>query len=150
LKKWAKKDLSTIIENAEKRQLVRVISMLIWVSWGVYLFVIFTGFYFKDWKTLFAALAASIMLTLPFIMLRRGHLQASSLIIMLFELCTVTFLATAGQGIRDAALLAFPILFIFAGLVLNRAFFRLCVGLAMLAVGWLALGETYGWFVPRP
>jgi signal transduction histidine kinase len=33
---------------------------------------------------------------------------------------------------------------------LNRAFFRLCVGLAMLAVGWLALGETYGWFVPRP
>ena len=69
---------------------------------------------------------------------------------MLSALGTVTTIATVGQGIHDLTIIAFPIVFIVASLTLNRAFFRLCVGLALAAVGWLAFGEVNGWFVPQP
>jgi len=62
---------------------------------------------------------------------------------------TITIIATIGQGIRDIALIAYPIIFIFAGLTLNRALFRVCVGLTLLAIIWLGAGETLGWFVTR-
>ncbi len=97
-----------------------------------------------------ATVAGSVLQTVPWWLLKRGRLRASSLIVMLSVLGTVTAIATIGQGIHDLALVAFPIVFIFAGLTLNRALFRVCVGLTLVAIGWLAFGETNGWFVPVP
>ncbi len=138
------------IENEEDRQLARVLATLIWASWGVFLFVIFTAVVDADRRLIVVTLLGCAGLILPMVLLRRRHLRASSLILMLFMLGTVTFIATIGQGIRDLSLVAFPILFIFAGLALEQKYFRLCIGLALLAATWLALGEIYGWFTPVP
>ena len=143
-------DLLTGYENEEDRQLARILVILIFASWGLFLFVICTALYYSDWKLMAATLAGCILLILPLALLKRHQLQSSSLIVTLIMLGIVTTTATVGQGIRDLAIVAFPIVFVFAGLTLNRAFLGLCVGLSLAAVIWLVFGETYGWFVPRP
>ena len=140
----------TIYDSAEDRQLARILSTLIWATWSVYLVTTFTGLSYGDWKLIAVTLTGIVLLSASMLLLRRGHLRASSLIFVLDALGTVTMLATVGQGIRDLAIVAIPIIFVFAGLTLNRALFRLCVGLALAAVCWLVLGEIYDWFVPVP
>jgi len=142
--------LTTIYQNEEDRQLARIISILIWAAWGTYLFVLFTALFYGDWKLIIAILAGCTLQIVPLILLRRRNLRASSLTIVLIMLGTITIIATIGQGIRDLSIVAFPIIFIFAGMTLNRALFRLCIGLALGAVCWLDLGETFGWFVTQP
>ena len=143
-------DLSAISKNEEARQSVSALSMLIWASWGVYLIVIIANFYYQDWKTIIVTLAGSALLGVALVLLRHQHLHTSGLIIVLIELGTVTFIATVGQGIRDLAIVAFPIILFFAGIVLERVLFRLCVGLSLVAVCWLVFGEFYGWFITQP
>lgn len=142
--------MPTVYENEEDRQLARILSILLWASWGAYLFVILAALYYKDWQSTAVTLGGCALLIVPLILLRRQHLRASSLIIVLMVLGTATTIATVGQGIRDLAIVTFPIIFVFAGMVLDRALFRLCVGLTLLAVCWLVFGENYGWFVPKP
>jgi PAS domain S-box-containing protein len=137
-------------ESNEDQNWARVLSLLILASWGTYLFVLFTGFYFNDWRIVAATLSGSALLVAPMLLLRRGQLQTASLIFMLIELGTVTFISTVGQGIRDLGVVAFPIIIIFAGLALEQTLFRLCVALTILAAAWLAIGETYGLFVTTP
>ena len=137
-------------EFDEYRHLVRVLSTLIWASWGAYLFVIITALFYKDIRLILVTLAGSVLLIVPLVLMRRRELRLSSLVLMLIVLGTVTFIATIGQGIRDLALVTFPIILIFAGLALDRAYFRLCVGLTLAAAFWLGLGEEYGWFTAQP
>jgi PAS domain S-box-containing protein len=143
-------DLSTNSVNPEDQQLRRVLSTLIWASWGVYLFVIITALFYNDRVLFVATLAGCTSLGVPLVLIRRRRLHAASLVVLLIELVTVTIIATVGQGIRDLAMLAFPILLIFAGLALERPYFRISVGLTILAVCWLVFGEAFGWFVTKP
>jgi hypothetical protein len=106
-------DLSTNSVNPEDQQLRRVLSTLIWASWGVYLFVIITALFYNDRVLFVATLAGCTSLGVPLVLIRRRRLHAASLVVLLIELVTVTIIATVGQGIRDLAMLAFPILLIF-------------------------------------
>jgi len=144
------RDLSINIENEEERQLIGILTTLIYVSWGMFLFVCMTGILYNDKRLIVATLSGCAALILPMVLLKRRHFRASSLFSTLIILGTITFFATIGQGIHDLAVLAFPILFIFAGMVLERKYFALVVGLALVAVGWLFFGETLGWFTTVP
>jgi signal transduction histidine kinase len=143
-------DLVANSKAEEDLQLAGILSKLIWAAWGVFLFVIVIALYNHDRWLIVVTLTGCALLILPLVMLRRRHLHASILILMLIMLGTVTFIATIGQGIRDLTIVSFPILFIFAGLALERKFFRLCVGFALVAVCWLVFGETFGWFTTAP
>jgi signal transduction histidine kinase len=140
----------SIFINEENTRLVGILSIIILASWGVYLFVIITAIYYKDWSTLITTAVGCALLFVPFLLLGHQKLRASSLLVVLFEIFTITIIATLGQGIRDLAIVAFPIIIIFAGLVLDRELFRLCVGLLLVAVCWLVFGEEFGWFVTKP
>jgi PAS domain S-box-containing protein len=140
----------TIYKNEEDRRLARIISILVWVTWGVYLFVIITALYFNDQTLLISTLTGCALLFIPLVLLKHQQLRASSLVVVLIELGTVTIIATVGQGIRDLAVISFPIIIIFAGMALNRGFFRISVGFTLLAVFWLVIGENFGWFVTKP
>ena len=138
-------------ENEEDRRSARIISTLIFVSWGAYFFVIIlTLLSNKDLFLICAIFVGCVLQLVPYFLVRRGHLYASSTLVVLNAICTLTFVATIGQGIRDLSLIAFPIIFIFAGLTLNRNLFRLCVVISILAVCWLSMGEIMGWFIPQP
>jgi diguanylate cyclase (GGDEF)-like protein/PAS domain S-box-containing protein len=140
----------TEFENEENSQLVRILTMFIWITWGVYFAVLATALVFKNWKLTAATLIGNALLLIPLELLRRDRLRFSSVLVVLFSIVTVTVIATIGQGVRDLALVAFPLILIFAGRVLNRKFFLLSVSLALAAVCWLALGEIYGGFIPKP
>ena len=139
-----------IYETAENRQMARILSILIWVTLGTYLFVIFTGLVYYDWMVVAVTLAGVALLIVPFSLVRGGHLRASSFSYTLIVLGTVTFIAAVGQGIRDLAIVTLPIIFIFAGLTLGRALFRLCIGLTLVAISFLTIGEVNGWIVTKP
>ena len=139
-----------IDEADEPRQVARIVFILIWVTWGTFVFVIFTGLFYRDWALVSVTLAGCLLLGVPFGLVKGGKLRPGSLIYMLIVLITVTLIASVGQGIRDLAITTLPIIFIFAGLTLSRTLFRICVGLTLLAAVWLAVGEVYGWIVTKP
>lgn len=137
-------------EKEEENRIARLISILIYISWGTYAFTIFFGILFKDWHLILAALVGCLLLFIPFVMIKRGKLHFSSFIMVLSSLAVVTFVATIGQGIRDLSIIALPIVLIFAGLTMDRIRFGICVTTALLAISWLAIGENIGWFDPKP
>jgi diguanylate cyclase (GGDEF)-like protein len=138
------------LESEEDRQLRGILSILIYASLGMFLFVCITGILYGDYRLIAATLLGCAGLIIPMGLLKRRHLQASSLFTTLIILVAVTFFATIGQGIHDLAIVSFPILLIFAGMVLARKYFLLVVGLMFVSIGWLFLGETFGWFIPVP
>lgn len=143
--------LSTFeFEKEEDRRIARLISTLIYISWATYTVAIFFGILFKDWLLVAATLVGFIFLIIPFVMIRLGKLHLSSFILVLSALATITFIATIGQGIRDLSIVALPIIIIFAGLTLDQLRFRISVGITLLAISWLAVGENMGWFYPKP
>jgi PAS domain S-box-containing protein len=144
------RDLQLSSESEELNQTARIISVLIWAMLGGFLFVFFTGVYFKDWKLIAVTISGCVLLIMTMLFLKRQHIQSISLALALIMLSSLTAIATVGQGIRDLAVLGFPIVLIFSGLTINRKFFRLCVGFSLVAVGWLVIGENYRWFVTVP
>lgn len=137
-------------EKEEEKRIARLISILIYISWGAYAVTILFGILFKDRNLVLAALAGCVLLFIPFVMIKRGKLRFSSFILVLSALGIVTFIATIGQGIRDLSIIALPIVLIFAGLTLDRLRFGICVTTALVAISWLAIGENMGWFDPKP
>ena len=139
-----------VYETEEDRQLARILSTLIWASCGTYLAVIIISLYTTEWRLLAVMLVGCTLLMAPLVLLRRRHLYSSSLAAVLIVLGTVTTIATANQHLRDVVIVAYPIIFLFAGMVFSRALFRLCVGLTLAAVCWLFIGESNVWFVTKP
>ena len=86
---------------------------------------------------------------MPFWLVKKNNLFAASFILMALTFSAATAFATIGQGIRDIALVTFPVIYIFAGLTFNRTILRVCIAMSFISIGWLAFGEGYGWFVPR-
>lgn len=143
-------DQSTNLDSEDDRRLAGVITSIIWASGGGYFTFIIISLFAHNILAIVLTLVCYSLLSIPIILLRRGHLRLSGLAVMLIELGTLTAISTVGQGIRDISIVAFPIILIFAGLALDRLYFRLCVGLTLGAVCWLALGEHFGLFVTTP
>ncbi|HET6487580.1 MAG TPA: PAS domain S-box protein, partial [Spirochaetia bacterium] len=132
------------------RQSRRVSSVLILASLGTYVIVGLVTIYAHDWRTVETVAVGAALLGIPHALLRRGHHRLGNLILMVIAVASVTVLATVGQGIRDLALLAFPIIFIYVGLTSDRAMLVLCGVLTFLSLLWLALGQPLGWYAPVP
>jgi len=145
-------DLNRNIElnEEEDRHTARIQKILIAISWITYAIVMISGFYLADVRLITVTFVAIVMQFIPLYLIRRGKLKTSSLLLVINAIGTVTFVALVGQGVRDLALIACPIVFIFAGLMLDRLYFRVSVGIAMLCVLWLSVGEYQGWFIPVP
>ena len=138
----------TDFKNLEEKQAAQALIMLVLASLVIYIILVFSGFYWRDWALIFVAAGGFVFQALPFWLLKRGKVVAASIILMVSTLTLVTVFATVGQGIHDVALVAFPIVFVFAGLTFNRRVLILCIALTIAALGWLALGQINGWFIP--
>ena len=137
------------IEEGRKES-ERILSVLIRISWAAYLAVIISGLFWGDWALIRAIVISGIVLIIPFWLFKRGHLFASGFVLVLTVLITVTSVATIGMGIRDEAILAYPVILIYASLALNRVSFRICVLVTFAALAWLVFGEASGLFIPQP
>jgi len=124
--------------------------MLFLVSACVYLYVFGLGIYSHDMILVAVTSASCLIIIIPFILLLRKKLIASSFSFVLIVLVTVTALATVGQGIQDTDMVAYPIVFIFAGLTLNKKLFKICVATALGSVIWLIFSDFFHWYTPIP
>jgi len=136
--------------NEEDRRLAKIISIIIGATWIGYLFVFILGIFFHDNALIALTVAGSTLLLVPMVQLRQQKLQISSLFLVVIELATLITIASVGQGIHDLAMLGIPIIILFAGIVLDKLYFRISIGLMLLAVLWLFFGEKFGWFVTKP
>src|SRR5271169_2741439 len=118
-------------KNIEQQQTALLLTRLVVAE--LVLFAVLAGLiaFWGDWQTFAAIGLASILQIFPLWMLRRKSLQAAGLLFVVINIGITTFIAMVGQGIYDLSIIAFPIIFIFAGLTLNRTQFRLCIGLAI-------------------
>jgi two-component system cell cycle sensor histidine kinase/response regulator CckA len=137
-------------ESVGTLQTTRVSYILILATLGSYLVVGLICLYFRDWNTLGAIGGGSITLILPYVLFRRGRLRVGILLLMTIVIATVTAIATVGQGIHDLATVVYPIIFIYVGLTSDRAMLGVCGGLTFVALLWLALGQSFGWFTTVP
>jgi two-component system, cell cycle sensor histidine kinase and response regulator CckA len=136
--------------NQQHSQESRIAYILMLAALGTYMIVALIEAYFHDWKTVAALCGGSIALAVPFWLLKSGHSRTGNLLLMVIVLATITTAATVGQGIRDLAVIAYPIVFIYVGLVSDRTMLRLGGGFTFLAILWLALGEPLGLFTTVP
>jgi len=136
--------------DEKDQQLARILSTLFFASACVYMYVFGLGIYSHDMVLVAVTSGSCLIIIIPLVLLLRRNLIASSFSFVLIALVTVTALATVGQGIQDTSMVAYPIIFIFAGLTLNKKLFKLCVAIALASVIWLAFGEFFHLFTPLP
>ncbi len=135
-------------KNAEDQQTAGVLSKIILASLSVYLILLLSALYAGDTRSAVIAGTVIGLQALPLSLIKNGKVFAGSIILMVLTLGAVTVFATIGQGIRDIAIVVFPVIYIFAGLSLNRWVFRITIALSIVSIAWLAFGEKYGWYTP--
>jgi PAS domain S-box-containing protein len=138
------------LENEDDRRTARILRVFLLASLATYLVAIVAGVSWRDWQLVTVTATGSVFQAVPYWLLRRGNLRASGLVIVIGVLGTLTVNAMFGEGIHDYAIIAYPIVIVFAGLILPKAGFRVGVLLTLGSVGWLVFGEAAGWFVPQP
>ncbi len=144
------KQTQTISSVAEPQQSSRISYVLIILCLGIYILVGILCAAFHAWKTVLACGGGSILLCLPLWLLIRKHFRTSHLSLMAIAVLSVTVIAWVGQGIHDLAIVTYPIILIYAGLISDRYILRTCGLLTFIALTCLAFAEPLGWISPAP
>jgi len=146
------KDWGTLqyTNDHERSEAARIQTRLIYISWAILLVVLSAELYWGNTLPAIITTIAGFLLCIPYWLTKRGNLQASGLIIVLFILITLTTLATLGKGIHDISAIAYPLVIIFSSLALNRSGVRIGMWLTLLCIAWLVFGEAAGVFSAQP
>jgi len=128
----------------------RVSYVLMLAALGGYLVAGILSAFAHDWRTVWTVFIGGVSLALPFWLFRNRHFRIGNVFLVTIVLATVTAVATVGQGVHDIIIAAYPIVLIYVGLTSGRAMLGLSGGLAFLAILWLVVGESAGWYVPVP
>ncbi|MBC8194095.1 MAG: PAS domain S-box protein, partial [FCB group bacterium] len=147
MKHWAQ---LTSYKNEAEQQAAAILFKLILAAAIAYLLAGIVAIHNHDVKGIIILAVSIAMLIVPYVLLRRGHASSASITILMLLTGTLTLSAMVGQGINDIAIAAFPIIYFFTSAVLNRTVFRFSIGITLLAILWLTLGDLNGWYVPTP
>jgi len=147
VKKWAR--FISYKNEAEKRA-AGILYKLIMTTGISCLFIALVGSYYYDVKIIATMLVGFVILIVPYVLLRFGQINAASIIFTSLVIGVLTAIAIAGQGINDITIVAFPIIYIFASVSLNRTTFRICLAITLLVIFGLTFGELNGWFTTKP
>lgn len=97
----------------------------------------------------FIVLSAGILIVLAALLLNhRGRTETAGSLIAISLTGVVTMLGTAGAGIRDIGIIAYPAILIIASLILRRNTSLLLTVFILACLAWLVFGEIYGWYQP--
>lgn len=138
------------LKKLEEQRHIRVWTKLILAELVLFTIAGIITLFWKDWYTLSAVGIATVLQVIPLCLIKHRSLQAGGVLFVVINIVITTAIAMVGQGIFDLAIVALPIIFVFAGLGLNRRSFIFCVILGITAVCWLVVGENTGLIVPRP
>lgn len=102
------------------------------------------------WQSVFPLLGGLLVSAICFVLNRRGQTARATLLLLTSITAMLAVLMWWGDGLKDAALLAFPVLLIMAGLLVGkRGYYLLWVSMfGLLAL--LTFATTQGWRVAPP
>jgi len=126
------------------------LSKLLIAVGSAYLLVVLIEIYYRDVNVLITVSVGLITLIIPYYLLKRELVGPASTSLAIIAVITLTASATVSQGIHDPALIAFPIIYFFASISLNRLALRISFGISLLAIFWLTVGDLNGWYTPQP
>ena len=141
------KKLEGVFKSVEEQRIARILLVVLATLLLTYLIVMGTALYRDDWELIIYTAVGCVLLLAPLGLLLRGHLRASGLIMILSVLISATLIATVGQGVHDTAIMAYPVIVVFASLILPRRDFAAVAIITMIAMCGLALSEAGGLFV---
>ena len=133
-----------LIEASGKR--LPLLARLCWFAMGCLLLAAIGNAAAGAVRAPFALGCGAIMAGVALMAERRGHVEMSARWLVLSSWVTLTWLTWLSDGTHDSAVMAYPVVLIFAGLMLSR---RTHVALLVATVAWLLLighGEIYGWY----
>ena len=98
----------------------------------------------------FIVLLAGTLIVLAALLLnQRGRTEMAGSLIAISLTVMVTTLGTAGAGIRDVGVVAYPAILITASLILRRNTSLLLAIFVLASLAWLVFGEIFGWYHPQ-
>ncbi|MBI5302492.1 MAG: PAS domain S-box protein [Chloroflexi bacterium] len=133
-------------QNEEDRQIARILLRIMLAAVTAFFLVIVIGLYVRHSAVVITCIIGGVLLIAPVNLLRRGHLRASGIVLALDTLGVVTFSALAGKGIHDVAIIAYPIIVLFAALALGKRSFVIFVFLTNGSIG----GVAWAMFLSAP
>jgi diguanylate cyclase (GGDEF)-like protein/PAS domain S-box-containing protein len=140
---------SRIYPNQDMVRNAHIVLIILFSAAITFGIVIGSAWYSENGLALALSLGGLVFLALPFWLLFRGNLQLCNLMLALGILLMVTIAAMTDRGTHSIAIVAYPIITLFAGLVMTRRNFIPFNVLTISLIGVLALGEELGWYVPR-
>ena len=140
----------TLYKNKEDVRRARIVLGTILGLLAAFLVIIGIALYSGDSTLIIIMIIGGIVLAVPTVLLLRGSLRLSSLLLFVIVVASMTISANHGQGVHDIAILTFPVLIFFGSLVMQRRDFFWSSFLVLGAMAYLGFGETFGWFAPKP
>ncbi len=120
---------------------------IILVCWIASLVVIFIDFTWWDKKLVIPLMIGFVLQLIALGLLLQKKLSASSYLAVGIYILLTTFMATIGYGVRDYVVMIYPIIIMFAGLIIQQRGLLFSSLLTFAAFVWLVFGEINGWFV---
>ena len=145
LKQWA--SLNNIFEKKEDRGMAQILLTIIVINWSASLFVLFVDLLWRDQNLAVTLILGCAVQLIPFGLLLKGQLSASSFISVGIYVLITTILATIGGGIHDYVVMLYPIIIMIAGLTNQQRGLFFSTVLTLTALAWLIVGETNKWFI---
>ena len=98
------------------------------------------------WRVVFPMVWGIAMMLLCQVLARRGWINAASLMLLTSATALVSILMWVGEGLRDAALLAYPVILIMAGLLVGKkGFYGLWAAILAFVAFLTTATEVLGW-----
>ncbi|MFM8322341.1 MAG: diguanylate cyclase [Chloroflexota bacterium] len=137
-------------DRQEDRRIARILLSTIQFYWIWFLLVmVFDWLWGGAQVALPLGVGCAILLPALALLFRQNLLPSAYLTGSVY-IVSVALLATAGEGIHDYVLMAYPAILLYAGLLDQRRGLLFAFLASLASIAWLTLGELYGWYPVGP
>ena len=131
-------------KDDEQARLANALQGILIVLGCTLLYILPVLLFLRNYQAIGGLLVGLVVLFISGWLNRRGHTQIASFGFILAVLGVVNYLIVIGQGIHDISVLAYPLILIIGGLLLNRRLYFALSLLILVSANLIILGELRG------
>jgi PAS domain S-box-containing protein len=138
---------SPIFEDEEKTRVASILNNFLWGATGILLaIIIFRAAVWAEngYVPLLILLTVVIALVGGQVMIRRGHVRSTSMVLVAILWLATTYQAWQADGIRDAAVFSYIVVIVLSSLLMGWRFASVMGGLSIISIWYFALLEKQG------
>jgi signal transduction histidine kinase len=119
------------------------------VSLSIFLALLVVGLIQNNNRQILILCIGIVPILISLLFIRQGKIALPSAILAIDLVLLITWLTTNGNGIYDAGVVAFPVILLIAGLILQERFIAYLTILIIACAGWLVFGDIFGLYSPK-